>query len=317
MKRLEKQVALLYHSGALGDFITIIPAIGYWKKHHENIRLVMLGDPAIGKFATEAGIVHDFLNVNQAHFAALFSDQFGPEISKLLAPFSQAIAFADGDSPLIANLRAVGIQCFYQPPFPPGRMHVVDYHLSLFTDELKLSQEEKTPHIEIPPDAMDEPDSAIPLETRPIAIHPGSGSAKKNWPFERFLSVADHVRAKGRKIVWIAGPAEKGLVFPEADYLFANNPLLAVARLLCRCELFIGNDSGVTHLAAALGCRAIALFGPSDPVVWAPRGNKVTVLYKNKPCSPCHFGKLNLCIGDQSCLNDISVQHVLSACPVI
>jgi len=277
----------------------------------------MLGDPLIGKFATEIEIVHGFLDVNQARFAALFSDRLGQEISKLLVPFSHAIAFADGDSPLITNFRAAGIQCLSQPPFPPGQMHVVDYHLSLFTDVSKLTQEEKTPNIKIPSNAMAGSDPIIPLKTHPIAIHPGSGSARKNWPFERFLSVADQLRAKGRKIVWIAGPAEKGLVFPETDYLFANQPLLALARLLCRCELFIGNDGGITHLAAALGCRTIALFGPSDPIVWAPRGNKVTIVYKNCPCSPCHLDRSSSYTDDQSCLNDISVQHVLSACPII
>jgi ADP-heptose:LPS heptosyltransferase len=309
--------ALLYHSGALGDFITTIPAISFWKKRHKNVRLVMLGDPVIGKFATETGIVHGFLDVNQARFAALFSDRFGPDILKLLTPFSQAIAFVDSDSPLIANLHAAGIQCLSQPPFPPEQMHAVDYHLSLFTNESKLSQEEKTPHIEIPPDAMDESDSAIPLEIHPIAIHPGSGSVKKNWPFERFLSVAGYFRAKGRKIVWIAGPAEKRPAFPEVDYLFVNRPLLVLTRLLGRCEFFIGNDGGITHLAAALGCRTIALFGPSDPVVWAPRGKKVTVLHKNKPCSPCHLDSSSSCTGDQSCLTEISIQDVLEACPVI
>jgi ADP-heptose:LPS heptosyltransferase len=309
--------SLLYHSGALGDFITTIPAISYWIKHNENMRLIMLGDPLIGKFATETGTVHGFLDVNQSRYAALFSDRLGQEISKLLAPFSQAIAFADDDSPLIANLHTAGIECLSQPPYPSKRMHVVDYHLSLFTKVSKLTQEEKTPRIKIPPNTIAESDPIIPLDTRLIAIHPGSGSVKKNWPFERFLSVADHFRAKARPIVWIAGPAEKGLVFPETDYLFVNQPLLALARLLCRCELFIGNDGGITHLAAALGCRTIALFGPSDPVVWAPRGNKVTIVYKNSPCSPCHLDSSSSCTGDQSCLNDISVQHVLSACRVI
>ena len=308
---------LLYHSGALGDFIMTIPAIDYWKKGHKSVRLVMLGDPLIGKFATDIGVVHDFLDINKSRFAALFSDKLEPEISKILVQFSQAIAFADSDSPLIANLRAAGIRCLSQSPFPTGRTRMVDYHLSLFTDVSRLSLEEKTPGIKILPEAIDGSYPAIPLETHPIAIHPGSGSAKKNWPFERFLSVADHFRTKGRPIVWISGPAEKGLVFPETDYLFANQSLLALARFLGRCELFIGNDGGVTHLAAALGCRTIALFGPSDPRIWAPRGRNVTVLYKNRACSPCHRDRRRSCTHDRSCLTDISVHDALAACPVI
>jgi ADP-heptose:LPS heptosyltransferase len=308
---------LLYHSGALGDFITTIPAINYWKKQHKELHIVMLGNPVIGKFATDTGIVHNFLDINQSRHAALFSDKFPQEIPDFLAPFSQIIAFANPDSPLIANLHASGLRYLFQAPFPSMRMHVVDYHLSLFTDVSKLSEEDKIPRLEIPRNAVAGNDASIPMQTGCIAIHPGSGSNKKNWPFERFMSVAGRLREKSRPIVWITGPAEQGQVFPETDYLFANQPLTALASLLCECGLFIGNDGGVTHLAAALGCRTIALFGPSDPFVWAPRGINVTVLYKSKPCSPCHPDMRHSCACDQSCLTAISIHDILNACSVI
>lgn len=306
--------ALVYHSGALGDFITTVPAIDYWKRQHKNFKVILLGDPLIGRFATEAAIVHGFMDINQSRHAALFSDKFRREISDFLAPFSYVIAFAGPDSPFVANLHVSNIPYASQPPFPRDRTHAVDYHLSFFCDGPKLSKEDKIPRIALPIDALAEHGACIPMETGCCAIHPGSGSVKKNWPFERFLAVARGMREKGRSIIWIAGPAEQGLVFPTSDYLFVNQPLLALGALLCRCGLYIGNDNGVTHLAAALGCRTIALFGPSDPAVWAPRGTNVKVLYKSKPCSPCRPDNLQTCTHDRSCLSDIGVNDVLAAC---
>jgi ADP-heptose:LPS heptosyltransferase len=310
----QSKQALIYHSGALGDFITTIPAIDCWKKQHKDLQLVMLGNPEIGKFATDTGIVHNFLDINQSRHAALFSDKFPQEIPDFLAPFSQIIAFANPDSPLIANFHAFGIPCLSQPPFPLKQTHAVDYHLSLFTDVSNLSEEGKIPRLKIPHNAAAEKATLIPMGTDCIAIHPGSGSAKKNWPFERFLSVARRLCAKGYTIIWIAGPAEQELAFPETDYVFVKQPLMGLASLLCQCGHFIGNDSGVAHLAAALGCRTIALFGPSDPCVWAPRGTNVTVLCKNRPCSPCHPDMLHTCARDRACLLDICVDDVLAAC---
>jgi hypothetical protein len=100
-------------------------------------------------------------------------------------------------------------------------------------------------------------------------IHPFSGSAKKNWPLERYREVA---RRLPYEVKWCAGPEE------ELEGATRFDDLYELARWLARARLYIGNDSGITHLAAAVGTPTIALFVATDPAVWAPRGRTVSVL---------------------------------------
>ena len=96
--------------------------------------------------------------------------------------------------------------------------------------------------------------------TTGIVIHDGSGSRKKNWPYYSELM---------RRV-------------DEAEAMPQDLPLLELARYLCGCRAFVGNDSGITHLAAYLGCPTIALFGPTDPRVWGPIGRRSHIIWKTK-----------------------------------
>jgi hypothetical protein len=101
------------------------------------------------------------------------------------------------------------------------------------------------------------------------AIHPFSGGASKNWPLERFRTLAKRLNIPVR---WCAGPEEP---LPDATRF---DDLHQLALWLARARLFIGNDSGITHLAAAVGTPVVAVFGPTDPTVWGPRGERVRVV---------------------------------------
>jgi len=100
-------------------------------------------------------------------------------------------------------------------------------------------------------------------------IHPFSGSPSKNWPMERFRELA---RRMEMPVCWCAGPEE-----PLEDATRIAN-LYELACWLATATVYIGNDSGITHLAAAVGIPLVAIFGPTDPAVWAPRGDRVRVL---------------------------------------
>src|SRR5438093_9943120 len=97
-------------------------------------------------------------------------------------------------------------------------------------------------------------------ESETVLVHPGSGSPKKNWPYFEVLMN----RLKG------AMPLPKDLTLRELSHH------------LRRCRAYIGNDSGITHLAAYIGCPTIALFGPTDPRGWGPIGRRVPILWKSK-----------------------------------
>jgi heptosyltransferase-3 len=117
-----------------------------------------------------------------------------------------------------------------------------------------------------------------------VVIHPFSGSARKNWPLERYRELAQRLPLPVR---WCAGPEEQLHNAVRIDNLFDVACWLATARV------YIGNDSGITHLAAAAGVPVVAIFGPTDPAVWVPRGDRVRVV--------------------SGSLADISVEQVLNA----
>jgi ADP-heptose:LPS heptosyltransferase len=102
-------------------------------------------------------------------------------------------------------------------------------------------------------------------------IHPFSGSARKNWPLEKFRQVARGLERR-LPVRWCAGPED-----PPLEGAVRIDDLYELACWLASARLYIGNDSGITHLAAAVGTPVLALFGPTDPGVWAPRGPNVRV----------------------------------------
>ena len=143
-----------------------------------------------------------------------------------------------------------------------------------------------------------DPEAELPELPGPgpwMAVAPGSGSRRKNWPLAHYYEVSRTLGWEyGLRVVWLAGPAE-GEMLPylgpltqaQGQLLLANRPLARVARVLSHCRLYIGNDSGLTHLAAAVaGPEVLALFGPTDPRVWAPLGRRVRTLWAPCPQAP-------------------------------
>lgn len=104
-----------------------------------------------------------------------------------------------------------------------------------------------------------------------VAIHPFSGSPKKNWPLENFRKLAEQL-GRSAPVYWCRGADD-----PPLEGAVEIADLYELACWLARAKLYVGNDSGVSHLAAAVGTPVLALFGPSDPEVWAPRGREVTI----------------------------------------
>jgi ADP-heptose:LPS heptosyltransferase len=145
---------------------------------------------------------------------------------------------------------------------------------------------------------------------RLVVLHPGSGGRHKCWHIENFIALADGLRRSRFEVLFLLGPAELERLsnadlgrLRDAATCAANLPLSqVVARLSC-ARAFVGNDSGVTHLAAAMGLRTIALFGPTDPTQYAPIGPALKVMcdsqsrFAAKP-----YPKLQKAVLDALCL---------------
>jgi ADP-heptose:LPS heptosyltransferase len=209
----------------------------------------------------------------------------------------------------------------FQDPFPQERVHISDYHLSLLK---KISKSDvRAPVRQHPhPECKSEADKLLDKIGKFVAFHPGSGSERKNWPINKFEALAEKLREKGFRIVWIMGPADAVFSPPSTDILVRNAPLPLLVHIFARSCLYVGNDSGISHLAAACGAASVVLFGPSDPEVWRPCGKKVAIVSgRRRKCFPCHpmpgrglKNKNAQAECKDSCMNTISVPEVFDAC---
>ena len=137
-----------------------------------------------------------------------------------------------------------------------------------------------------------------------VVLHPGSGSAKKNWL--GFQLLAQRWKAQEPEaIVVLHGPAESGIELPEADVVVGGVSLPKVAALLRASSLYLGNDSGISHLAGLLQTDGVVLFGSGDASVWAPRSAHLEVLQAQTACEQCP--------SDSFCMHRLDVERVLAA----
>jgi len=153
-----------------------------------------------------------------------------------------------------------------------------------------------------------------------IVLHPGARYWFKSWPAERFAELADRLaHAHKCQILLGGGPQDVPMVTAICEQMQSSPLVLAgrvtllqFAAILKRCALFVGNDNGAMHMAAAVGSPVVGLFGPSNPLEWGPRGDHTKVLYKHVDCRPCFhptcFRK------EDNCMRQITVEEVFSYC---
>ena len=154
---------------------------------------------------------------------------------------------------------------------------------------------------------------------RPVAmIAPGSGWSGKNWLPERFGAVAEGLaKDYGFQIVWVGGPGEESLVpaaRPEDFNWVGRTSLPLLAALMENASMFIGNDGGLLHLAAALDVPTVSLWGPTSPGKWAPRGARHRHVRRMERCEGCiYWDYREACRHDRICMRSISVENVRKA----
>jgi ADP-heptose:LPS heptosyltransferase len=153
---------------------------------------------------------------------------------------------------------------------------------------------------------------------RYAVLHPGvSGfGTLKRWPAERYAVLARRLKeVRGIPVLLTAGPGEEALaeqVAAASGGAARSAPgtrnLAELGAILARAAVVVGADTGPIHLAALLGVPTVALFGPKDPAVYAPRGARVRVVWKQVWCSPCGLRRC----GDPVCMTEMGVEEVLS-----
>ena len=241
---------LIIRPGAIGDFIVALPAMERLRAGYTEVWTAGVNVP-LARFANHARPIVtaglDRLGIVDA-----------PEVVERLRRFDSIVSWYGANRPEFRELTAsLGLPFTFHAALPaePGT-HAADFFLSQVGAERG-----GIPRLEMPP---------LPREDFAV-IHPFSGSPRKNWPLERFQELAERLQRR-MPVCWCCGPED------ERPGAVRIADLYELARWLSTARIFIGNDSGVTHLAAAAGTPVVVLFGPTDPGVWAPRGPKVRVI---------------------------------------
>jgi ADP-heptose:LPS heptosyltransferase len=214
----------------------------------------------------------------------------GPEMAALLAgeetggPVEAAILSADvvvaytrSELVLDAIRRRARRVVVRNPAPPPGGVHQSAWLAGALSDLGIETREDPPPLLFTEPEKIEAEAAVSGLPPGFVVVHPGSGSHAKNWPLERFVDAVRRLVGGGPWLL-VLGPAESDLPAPPDALVARAMPVRRLGAVLARAGLFLGNDSGVSHLAAACGTRTLALFGPTDPAQWAPVGRAVRTL---------------------------------------
>ncbi len=280
---------LIYHGGSLGDSLLSLPCIMAIKADSSTVHFI--GQRDIAELLNKAGYAETFSSVDSADYVSLYTAT-SDHAREFLASFDRAFIFTTlSDSPLAANIGSVIPRTMTIAAIPPqgAGIHAAAYRLAQLSPPLQSSQ---APVLRL--SGVHE-NTAQRLCTDAgrsggrllVAIHPGSGGRRKCWPLESYFELIARL-ARDHRLFFLlfSGPAEEDLkeridrfVLGRHDAVhFAGEEITAAASLLSRCNLYIGNDSGFSHLAAAVNCRVLTLFGPTDPAVWKPAGIHVEVI---------------------------------------
>jgi heptosyltransferase III len=250
---------LTIRPGGIGDFIVSLPALECLKTDYfevwtrsETAPLVRFAD----RVRSIASTSLDLLAVTDPP-KRLIED---------LSSFDSIVSWYGANRPEFrAETERLDLPFTFFPALPVEGtgIHAVDFYLDQVRT-LGPCDSDGTPRISCPLDEEGEPENFV-------VINPFSGSSRKNWPLENFEQLARRLGI-AMPVYWCYGPND-----PPGDEAVRIENLYDLACWLAKASLFVGNDSGISHLAAAVGTPVLALFGPTDPAVWGPRGPDVRI----------------------------------------
>jgi len=299
---------LIIRGGAVGDFVLTLPAVALLRKRWPNAHIECLGYPGIAVLGLKRYYFEAVRPIDYRPMAGFFipGQALDGELRDYIASFQLVVSYIyDPDQIFRKNLLRCGLNDAEEDPTlasqrwngsPPLLLcedpRVVDiaatYHFAKPLRKLGfLENEILSPRLH-----LTEQDLRFAKERkgtspdRLVAIHPGSGSESKNWPIKKWIELVGRIReVEGLRVLITSGEADQEELralrreFPGELWIEDALSLDQLAALLAQATLFLGHDSGPGHLAAAVGTPSILIFGKTDPLIWAPRGNHVTVLY--------------------------------------
>lgn len=279
---------LVLRGGALGDFIVTLPALTWLRQRWPAARIELVGNATAAALATARGLIDAAHSQHEGRWSALFAPPDTPlpaELATWLVQFDLVFnAWPDPDGDLRRRFPVRDGQTYLaaaaMPTLAPAAAH---YCAAL--REIGLDPMVTPPFVALRPlEYLGAASSFKPSTSRSqttLAVHPGSGSARKNWPVDRWQTLLTEL---GVPALLILGEVERETwrdrltALPDHVRPLVTPSLEELVTEISSCRLFLGHDSGVSHLAAACGVPCVLLFGPTDPAMWAPPAPHVRVL---------------------------------------
>ena len=279
---------LVLRGGAIGDFVLTLPAIKLLRDAFPQAHIEILGYRHIIALAERRFYADAIRSIESGRLAPLFArDAALPEeLTEYFGSFDLILSYLfDPDGIFHDNLKRCGIAAFIAgPPKVNGQEHAA-LQLARPLEQIGLHLKNRAARIYPTEPDREFGQNFLGKSRKPfIALHPGSGSKTKNWPIEKWEKLGRHLFSVGRAVVVITGEADEerlGVLetaWKNKPVRFAKNLALPHLAALFEPSIFIGHDSGISHIAAAAGARSILLFGPTDPAIWAPANENVVVL---------------------------------------
>jgi len=283
---------LVIHPGALGDVLVALPAFAHLGA--VGFRRTLAAAPRLGPLLVPGGYAETVIDLDGLGFYRLFVDEAPADLRATLASFAAVVSWLGAGEPAYADqLARLGRRVVIARARPPAgeRRHVSRHLLDTLAALGPVPADLPPVRLRVAPEAREWARAWLGAcgvnAGQAIVLHPGAGSVAKVW--SGFGALARRLVARRQPVVVIGGPADGPVLDGlqrtgalQGTHVLLDSPLPQLAALVAAARVFVGNDSGPTHLAAAVGCPTLALFGPSDPLVWAPTGAHVRVLTRGE-----------------------------------
>jgi heptosyltransferase III len=286
---------LVIRGGAIGDFILTLPAIAALRKNFPDAFLEILGYPHIAQLALAGGLVDRVESIGARALAGFFArnGELAEELVDYFSEFDLIISYLyDPDQIFRTNVARCTQAQFITGPHRPNErasVHAAQLYLKPL-ERLAIFDADPVPHLRIntnpnPPSLLFR-NSTGHADERIVALHPGSGGEHKNWPEAKWAELLQNlINNTPLNFLLVGGEAEGerlqrlAAALPPARVRVAQSrPLSELAQMLQQCAAFIGHDSGISHLAAAVGLPGLILWGETAEEIWRPPSDKMLVL---------------------------------------
>ena len=266
---------LVIFPGALGDLMCLMPALDAISRRHPGASVELMARFELARLVAGRSVVARAHSIDAREVGELFNEEMAGKARGFFRDFDCIYSFFASDDARFREriTAATDAEVSFHSFRPTGEGHVSEGYLRSVGEGASLID------ARLEPTSDDLAAARVLLESKCdisnlVVIFPGSGSPAKNWPAGKFAALASTL-SKLASVAVILGPAEASMepVFREAGVpVLKDLELPTVAAVASIASAFVANDSGVAHLAAAVGASGVVIFGPTDPVRWRPIG---------------------------------------------